>query len=282
MGWRPVLFMTAAAVAWSLQTGISSAAGGGGTVETGGTTVDGVPTVVLVQGGGGSTIATVELGGSGPAWSCHYVELGGLLEPTLRGPVTPEAGSNYFITCDDATGVQVYGSIVTYDPANPAGPVFVARRAAELAFAQLDVPDPDITGSPGLGEAQLVGVRTWLWVANWGPVTAQATLGGVTATVTATPVGATFDTGDGTVLDCDDGGVPFDVTIPADEQPTACTHVYVDRTTVDDPSGDVPLTATVTYAVSWTATNGQSGSLADVVRSASLPVTVREAQAVIR
>jgi hypothetical protein len=45
--------------------------------------------------------------------------------------------------------------------------------------------------------------------------------------------------------------------------------------------GVYQVTAAVTYAVSWTATNGRDGDLGTVTRASTLPVRVVEVQAVI-
>jgi len=113
------------------------------------------------------------------------------------------------------------------------------------------------------------------------PYSASATLAGVTATVTATPVSVRFWPGDGAVVECADGGVVYDPSRPPGAQSSSCAHVYEHRSTVADPAGTYTVTATVTYEVSWSAPNGQGGQLGPLERTGSIPVRVLEAQPVI-
>jgi hypothetical protein len=239
--------------------------------------VGGTPTVLVVQGAGGWTIATASVGSAGSGvWQCRYVSL----DVRAMVAVTPEAGKAYLFECRDGSGVVVYRELTVYDPLDPAGGVLAAQRAAQIAVAQLRVPDPVVRTSPPETSALLVGLATWLWIHNWEPQSASATLAGLTATVTATPTAVRFDTGDGATVACRDGGVPYDPSRPPDAQSSGCTHVYTRRSTIDDPAGTYTLTATVTYDVTWYATNGQTGRLDPLTRTASIPVKVVESQPV--
>lgn len=255
--------------------------------SAGGGVVGGLPTVVLVSGPGGTVLSSVEMtGGTGPAWTCRYVNPGALVRPGDFGVEDPVAGKPYVFTCR-ADGELVYFTHLVYDPANPLGPALVAQRAAQIAYAQLVLPEPAIATSPPAGGDQVVGVRTWLWLDNWGPQSASATLGGVTATVTATPTQVRFDPGDSTTGDpdtvvCTDPTTAYDPTRAPAEQTTDCFWVYQRRSTTTDPAGTYPLTATVTYTITWTATNGQTGTLpTQATTTTTRPVRVIEIQPII-
>ena len=108
-----------------------------------------------------------------------------------------------------------------------------------------------------------------------------ATVGTVAATVTATPVEVTWDLGDGTQLTCDDAGTPYDPGRPPGDQRSSCTHVFT-RSSRRLAGGSYQVDATVSYTVSWTATTGEGGALGTLTRSATVPVRLTEAQALIR
>ena len=276
------LLVMAAAISGTIMLGAPAEAKISDGIVTGGAgTVDGTPTVVLVQGGGGSTVASVPVGGSGSAWTCTYTNAAVVFDSSLKGPTTPEAGHIYLFRCWE-NGVPVHFEVLRYDPANPAGGAFAAQRAAAIAAAQLPLPDPQVGTNPGDGNPALVGLPTWLWVDNYGPIQASATLGGVTATVTATPTGVTFDTGDGGSVSCADGGTPYDPAMPAESQASDCVHTWTERSTVDDPAGTRSLRAQIDYEITWSATNGQSGTLDTQTRSSLTPVQIVEAQALLR
>ncbi|MCX7621108.1 MAG: hypothetical protein N2037_09740, partial [Acidimicrobiales bacterium] len=150
------------------------------------------------------------------------------------------------------------------------------------AVAQLGVPAPVVRTSPREWSPLVVGLETWLWVESWVSYSASASLGGVRATVTATPVSARFVTGDGGEVTCVGGGVPYDRSRSPEGQSSGCVHVYERRSTVSDPAGIYTLAVTVTYEVVWSASNGQGGHLEPLTRSASIPVQVVESQPVIR
>jgi len=259
-----------------------------------GTSAGGTPQVAILLDGSGSTIATyhrASAGGSGGSgstatWRCWYYE------PTTKGGPVPgidrshvatvEVGGTYWLYCDDPDDNQAYVALVTWDPQNPFGPLAAADRAADAARNAVVLLDPDIGTSPAAAGPQLVGLPTWLWVTEaWTPRSASATLGGVTAQVTATPATITWNPGDGTpAFTCAGPGPAWDDHHP--DRTSPCTHTYRDRSTTTDPHGTFALTATISYTVRWQATNGDAGELEPVTRSTTIRLLVREAQAVIQ
>ena len=182
------------------------------------------------------------------------------------------------MTCYEGSR-QVHQEIFEFDPAQPFGGFNVGVEAALLAREMLPLPDPDVITSPPAGRPQLVGVATWLRVdSDWLPAAATATLGGVSATVTATPTKVVWEPGDGTpAITCTGPGLAFDPGRP--EATSDCTHTYT-RRTADGAHHD--LTATITYDVAWTATDGTGEALDPVTRTTTIPITVDEAQALVR
>lgn len=252
-------------------------------------TVDGnEPAAVAVNGPGGTKIASYASHGKkkgsgkkGPAWVCGYYEPAAsdfaVPAPAVGSDaVVPQDGVVYAFICLDAgTGAQTYAAFRRYDPADPLGGLFAGERAAELAVSRLPLPDPDLRLSPPAGAFQLVGVPTWFWVTDaWAPQSATASVGTIAATVTATPAVLEVDTGDGAHLTCSGAGIEW-----AEGRSSTCAHTYT-RSSRHEPSGRYPVTATVTWDVAWTATDGDAGDLGTLTRDVTLDVLVHEAQAV--
>jgi len=113
-----------------------------------------------------------------------------------------------------------------------------------------------------------VGAPMWLWVdtndpLQWGTHTITAALGtdSITATITATQV--TYTTGDDTPPTiCKTPGTPrpWKKDDPLDRHsPTNCEHTYWHTNKLGDVNSRYTVTATVTWNITWTATDGQSG-----------------------
>ena len=246
--------------------------------------------------GGNTLTASVELhdasehvvagytpaGASGEPIVCYYFNFGsdGMGNEVLgytdydAGPVwPPTAGQIYVLECRRGSAV-VSADLVAYDPGNPLGPVDVAERARDAALDKVHLPTPTLAIAPPAATPQLVGKPSWYWLATpWQPVEASATLGGVTSTVTATPTATTWDPGDGSpAITCDGPGAPWHPGVDSNRPP--CGHTYTTR-------GTFTLRVTVNWRVTWTSTTGPGGGLAPLTTTATLPVTAREAQAVI-
>lgn len=274
--WLVLLIATLGLLIGDAQAELGGGNNGG---TAGGSIGGGTPEVVVVTGGGGqSTRVGVGEGGGGggSTWQCQFVHATG--EGVASEPFTPQPGERALFVCYDA-GRPVSIDARTYDPADPLAGLFAAERAMAAARRRVDPPRPDLRTSPATD--QLVGVPTWLWLAGgYAPVSATASVGAVSATVTATPAGVSWDTGDGTVLRCDGPGRAWSPGL--DDAASDCRHTYVQRSTAAGPDGTFTVRATVTYAVAWTATTGQGGDLGTITRTATVAVRVREAQAAIR
>jgi hypothetical protein len=170
----------------------------------------------------------------------------------------------------------------TYTPGGP-GEVLAPEDVAQQALAKIIVPAPVPLTSPGAGVPQIVGLATWLWVdpATWQPLSDSATAGGMTITATVTPTRITWDMGEGrgkAPVVCDGPGTPYDPDGP-DSQRTDCSYTY--QYVPDDLGpGVYRATATMVWEVTYTG-GGQSGSLADIVRTATFELEVTERQAVV-
>ena len=259
-------------------------ASGDAAPRPGGALEDGSPSAVVVRGPAGELGSYRRSGRrstSGPRWTCSYQtatpnDFGLASYDPTEAPVQPEPGGIYVLVCLDEHGNPVSGRFARYDPADPLGGVLAAERAAAIARERLPLPDPDLHTSPPADTAHLVGVPTWYWITDpWTPRQASATLGGVTATVTAAPTRLHLDTGDGHQLSCDDAGTPWQP-----DTTSTCTHTY-QRSSRHTPTGRYPLTATVTWTTTWTATTGETGDLEPLTRTTTLELHIQEAQATI-
>lgn len=168
-------------------------------------------------------------------------------------------------------------------PAAPPPPA--AIDLAQLAKASFKLPKP--TGHRSPGETQLIDGWPFSWVnlwtyywtdpATWQPLTATAEAGGVSATVTATPTGLSFNPGDGgQTVTCAGPGRPW-VDSDGNEPPTAgaCGYQYTRAS-----SGPITSTTTITWQVSWSGSDGTGGQLAGMSTSTSGQLRILQIQTV--
>lgn len=265
--------------------------------------VDNSPVAIVIDGPSGpvaSYTRPTRSRGSGSQWTCHYYEAVAALGvgaisagPDKSKPLpTLELNQPYWLECVDQNNEVVYSVLVTWDPTNPLAGIAVGPRAAEQAAQTLPLPAPTIHTNPPENTSQLVGLESWFHVDTpWQPTTATATITAIAATVTATPTNVTWDFGDGSPIQtCSDPGKPFTTHDGSYNDPYAgmqpCTHTY-DRRSTDSatpraqPDGTFTVTATVTYNVTWTATDGTTGTLDPITRTGQTNIRVLEAQALI-
>lgn len=244
------------------------------------------PDCELTAGGGSTSGGHVEhgdaehgdadAGGSAPATeapgdpnlaNCGY-------RPSGYRPPAGAVGSGVF----PGDGVWVDGVCSTTGVIRT--PEYVAALTsaaiARLARSQLRLPAPGIAANPA-GD-QLVNLPTWLWLSSgWGPVSATASVPGVSVTAVATPTSVSWSMGDGTTVTCTGAGTPFRPgTDPMAPSPD-CGHTY--RTSSASQVGHVfPVTATVRWTVTWSGA-GQSGTFPGLTTSGNTAFRVAESQA---
>jgi hypothetical protein len=96
-----------------------------------------------------------------------------------------------------------------------------------------------------------------------------------------------WTTGDGHDVTCAGPGVAYQPSVPFDAQSTDCSYTYT-SSSIGQPSADgdlndgaYPLTATITWAVSWTATGTPGGGqLAPLFTTSSVSVRVEQVESV--
>jgi hypothetical protein len=207
----------------------------------------------------------VETGYSPPAWDTADQHPG-------------QMGAWYDTTC---VGVHGTGGGLVWLPTGPAGrgapppppPVVLAAQARN----QLTLPGPGIDANPAPDRDQMVSVPTWLWLTGWRPVSATAAVPGESVTATATPTRVVWSMGDGTTVVCHGPGTPYRSGDDPHSSSPDCGHTY--RTSSAGQPGDAyPVTATVTWAITWSG-GGQRGSLPALTSSSSTTFRVAESQA---
>lgn len=163
------------------------------------------------------------------------------------------------------------------------GSVYISRRdprdLLEQARRYLLLPLPEPRLSP-VGD-QIVNLPTWMWLtAGWSLESSSVSVPGITVTVNAKPVSATWTMGDGRVVVCDGPGTAFNSLLPSTAQAPTCTHTYA-RSSASQPSGSYPVSVTVRWGATW-AVSGLpgGGDLGTIDRTTTFSVRVGEVQAV--
>ncbi len=144
------------------------------------------------------------------------------------------------------------------------------------------LPAPRIGTAPAVGKPRFVNMPSWMWVnaADWDSVTATASVTAGSVTVVATPRRVVWDTGDGHEVVCEGPGTVFSPAVYRKEGSPDCGHTYTAL-----PEGGAGATVEVTalweWGVSWSATDGQAGDLADLSTSSNVAVPVSEIHSVV-
>ena len=164
----------------------------------------------------------------------------------------------------------------------PAGqqaprPYISGARLAKIAWEAVTIPAPTVETNPKVGDrgATLVGMDTWVWATGDTPtsVTATATTGDTTATITAGSSGLQLSAPDGKAT-CTGFGIPWHSGMPEGSSP--CT-ISFNRSSAH-LGGTTPLTIKVAYSASYTATDGNSGTLPAITTTSTINLPVAEVQ----
>ncbi len=155
----------------------------------------------------------------------------------------------------------------------PPSPAILLPGTIREATRPITLPVPAI--SPPNRAAVNLGL--WLAVQQVGPIAVRAELGPLWAETRATEATTSFDPGNGDdPISCAGYGTP----IPDSEQNTIeqgpCGYTY----TSDTDGEPIAMTITTRWNITWTLSDGSSGSAPDIVVSASLPYEVYEIQTI--
>jgi len=254
---------TPAGAATSGPAAGAGAGAGGGTVSVG--AGSGGSSGGSAGSGGASGGVPVGSGGGGSPWSCTYTYLA-LNNQGGFPPGGPQPGAWYSVTCvDAATAVQVTQTVWVTGAAPVGTPAVDPRSLALQAENSIALPHPTLRLDPS--GTSVVGLATWFWIdaALWHDESVTATAGQVSATAVARPVAVRWTSGDGAVVVCRGPGTPYSPWLPAAVQSTDCAHVF-QRSSAGQPTLDgdpdtaaFVVTATVEWAVTWTAVGAPGG-----------------------
>lgn len=246
---------------------------------------------VSVSGSDGGNTIGVSVGTSGfgagaPAPGAAGSSAGGqpvcLYTDTGRGLL-------YMVSCSGSS-VGFGGSGLVLEPATPTSSSPAAATdpiaAAAAAEAAIGLPSPSLRFDPT--PFSVTGIATWMWVdaSIWHSYSASASVGSVTATAVASPVSVRWTMGDGAVVTCDGPGTPYRPDAAAAGQSTSCSHVYRVSSAGQPSTGSpndaaFPVTATVTWVVSWASSvAGAGGSLPPLQTRSTTALRVEQVQSV--
>jgi len=224
-------------------------------------------------GGGGGTQPT---GGgqrrcadhTGQTWSCYTPIFGwwsdrdecyyrlAVPQPPASDPAwhghRPGEGAVYEATCPNTPGTGGGAVWMRNPPPGSGGTLPPAATLAERALSRLPFPAARVATAPS--EHTYVNFATFLWIpaAQWRSLSATAAIGGRSVTLTATPIGVSWDMGEGD-LRCAGPGTPWDPAGP-DGQTSSCSYSYRASSTGQPGSGNdrgYVVRATVTYLLHW-------------------------------
>jgi hypothetical protein len=215
--------------------------------------------------------------------SCHYQQ-----DFTYTTPASVQSGSSPSqISVQDEicqNGAQQVGTPFTFTPISPASPTVSVRALVDQATKTMDAPAPQASLSPDANATQYVGLPVWTWLppTSWSRRSVSVSAGGVSLTMTATPVFSVWSMGDGGSVTCRGPGTPYPASSsrkPPRLSPD-CGYTYT-RSSSAEPGGVFPLQVTTHWSVSWSTTTGLTGSEPDLTATSSLGLHVSEIQALV-
>jgi len=240
----------------------------------------------FVQGTGAST-------SKGPAVTCTYEldysnvashpgDYPGLHDP---GHVLGTDGGYYYRSCSDGTFALVWVPTGTA-PAAPGVPAVTPDQLAMRARSRLVLSRPTVHRSP-VETNNYEGdpftwahISTWFWTdaGNYRPQSQTVSVGPVSATVVARPVGLVFDPGDGgDSVRCPGPGLAWTESDGNDAPSSGCGYRY-DHVT----DGTVTSRLGILWWVTWTGTGGTGGTLPTMETTTDAPLRVLQIQVVNR
>ena len=178
-------------------------------------------------------------------------------------------------------------------PGTPPAVVDVANLVnAAVTALQVEPIDigivPEPADSPG-GRTGLVGMNSWIWVANpreatVGPINRTVTTGGITINMNAVNTGLVVNYGDGLPTLpplCPVTSVPYTDAAMALPSPT-CNH-FLQKASTLEPGGTFKVSVTSMWVVTWTAVlPGQVvGGTIPTTATATTEVRVGELQVLV-
>lgn len=205
-------------------------------------------------------------------------------DPAWRGHDTDE-GAVYACWMVVPFGGLVPGPLWLANPPAGVGGGPSPYEVAQMAIAKMNFKAGQIgiVPEPGPNKLGIVGMPTWMWVADpgpstTGPITASASAGPITVSATAELDRIEWDMGDGSKVTCAGSrakGTPYSDGYGRQDSPT-CGHRY-ERTSGSQPDNAYTVTANSYWAVNWSGA-GQSGTITLPALTRSVQIRVGELQ----
>ncbi len=204
-------------------------------------------------------------------------------------PWAPFLGDSVFTVTTPNTRTAADGALETLSirVCTPGGKEYLwvssptGRSVAGQAYRDLQskgLPSPVAKTGPPL-DKMIVNFDTWIAVQPENPVTATAAAGGITATVTATPVRIEFHTGtisakDVAVVACDPwGSIDFGICTWTPQFPSIPKATGTDDLTYH---GSI----SIIWNVTWTSSTGATGTQDQMTTTTPLKITAMEIQTI--
>ncbi|MDX3099980.1 hypothetical protein [Nonomuraea angiospora] len=168
-------------------------------------------------------------------------------------------------------------------PGDPGAPAVTPEMLMQQALRLLTPPAPKIITAPPRSKNGYVGLRQFFWAkpGQWHAISKKATAGPVWAEVTATPTKLTVQPGAGqATFTCSGPGVPYNQAKSPDDQNIDCTHVFT-QSSAGLPGSRYQVTVSMAWSARWTGSGGSGGTLAPIITSATFPLRVGEAPALV-
>lgn len=265
--------------AWVLPTSTAD-----GAVQGNCTIVNGVPTCVATDpgspggGGGGSSGSGCVYQGHGipcqldggwwfPSQLCYAKPGNDALGPGGQNAPGPNGQQGTWWQCFPTTLVNLVPGLAFFVPSGQA-PAPDPAALGRQALGQIQLVTARVTTAPAPPHPEVVGVEVWLWVpqGQWQTLTKTVTAGSTSVTATAVPTKVVWDMGDGSQPTVCYGPGREWLSTYTDSAQTDCGYTY--RTlSASQPGGVFNITATISYAATWTCTGvctSPSGDLGTV------------------
>ncbi|MFK3984470.1 hypothetical protein ACI2K4_29365 [Micromonospora sp. NPDC050397] len=251
-------------------------------------------------GGGGEGGGTQECTSNGvvvPCWQAGW----GYLNPadgcyyTVESP-QPAAGDPAWKGHEPGDGTvyrqrcfgDLVGELVWREDPPPGTPGSLSpAQLAARAVKELPMRGAQIGISPNQAGTGLVGLPVWMWTAvtpqTWGPITATASVPGLSVTARGIATKITWEMGDaGRSIVCDNPGTPYDkAKYGASASPT-CGYDGYSQPSRAKPGGRYTVTATTTWHIDWWVVGGGATGAETVTRESTASIRIDELQVVTR
>lgn len=245
-------------------------------------------------GSGGGTQECTSNGDAVPCWQagwgylnpadgCYYTRESP--QPAADDPAweghQPGDGAVYRQRCfGDVVGALVWRA--DPPPGTPGG-VTPAQLAAR-AIKTLPMRAAEIGISPKRSGSGLVGLPIWMWTTvtpeTWGPITATASVPGLSVTARAKATSIKWSMGDGDFVTCENPGTAYDKQRYGARRSPTCGYDGYSEPSRTMSSGRYTITATTTWHVDWWVVGGGATGIETVTRESTTSIRIDELQVV--